>query len=235
METFCVNLNIHYTIPQELWVKVKEIFTQMPGWTGFENGCPKWYGDGGKIIEGSLESSGLQLYAEMPQSEWDTWLQLFKDKVTVVLGYPIGEPEDGYTFPYWLYRLIMTDSELSYDDYKEEFDIGVFETEKQAIETAKYYLANVQGFCDYPCTYRIEYKKISDCIDHKPDTVWIIQGWNTNDNLDEIDIIESSFFLTEDKANQELEKMKMVNKRTEWAVSRWKIGELKWRDGFIRV
>ena len=24
METFCVNLNIHYTIPQELWVKVKE-------------------------------------------------------------------------------------------------------------------------------------------------------------------------------------------------------------------
>ena len=24
METFCVNVNIHYTIPQELWVKVKE-------------------------------------------------------------------------------------------------------------------------------------------------------------------------------------------------------------------
>ena len=87
METFCVNLNIHYTIPQELWVKVKEIFTQMPGWTGFENGCPKWYGDGEKIIEGSLEPSGLQLYAEMPQSEWDTWLQLFKDKSTAVLGY----------------------------------------------------------------------------------------------------------------------------------------------------
>ena len=32
--------------------------------------------------------------------EWDEWLQLFKNKATVVLGYPIGEPEDGYDFKY---------------------------------------------------------------------------------------------------------------------------------------
>ena len=54
-----------------------------------------------KFIEGSVEPSGLQLYAKMPQKEWDEWLQLFKDRLTVVLGYSIGEPEDGYEFQYW--------------------------------------------------------------------------------------------------------------------------------------
>lgn len=43
----------------------------------------------------------MQLYAEMPQEEWDEWLQIFKDKLTAVLGYSIGEPEDGYEFKYW--------------------------------------------------------------------------------------------------------------------------------------
>ena len=42
-----------------------------------------------------------KIYAEMPLEEWNEWLQLFKDKATVVLGYSIGEPEDGYDFKYW--------------------------------------------------------------------------------------------------------------------------------------
>ena len=42
-----------------------------------------------------------KIYAEMPLEEWNEWLQLFKEKATVVLGYPIGEPEDGYGFKYW--------------------------------------------------------------------------------------------------------------------------------------
>lgn len=73
----------------------------MPHWKGFIDGCPQWYVEEGKLIEGSVEPSGLQLYAELAQEEWDEWLQLFKDKATVALGYPIGEPEDGYDFKYW--------------------------------------------------------------------------------------------------------------------------------------
>lgn len=65
MATFCINLNIHYSAPQEIWDKIEKI------------------------------------YAEMPSEEWNEWLQLFKDKATVVLGYPIGEPEDGFDFKYW--------------------------------------------------------------------------------------------------------------------------------------
>ena len=46
--------------------------------------------------------SGLQLYAkQLTEKEWNEWLQLFKDKATAAVGYPVGEPEDGYRFKYW--------------------------------------------------------------------------------------------------------------------------------------
>lgn len=54
-----------------------------------------------------------------------------------------------------LYKLILTDLELSYDNFSEDFHIGLFETERQAEDTALYYLKNIKGFCDFPCTYRI--------------------------------------------------------------------------------
>lgn len=101
MATFCVNLNIHYSAPQEVWDRIVKCYTEMPYWKGFVNGCPQWYEGADKFIEGSVEPSGLQLYAKMAQKEWDEWLQLFKDRLTVVLGYSIGEPEDGYEFQYW--------------------------------------------------------------------------------------------------------------------------------------
>ena len=100
MATFCVNLNIHYSAPQEVWDRIVKCYTEMPYWKGFVNGCPQWYEGADKFIEGSVEHSWLQLYAKMPQKEWDEWLQLFKDRLTVVLGYSIGEPEDGYEFQY---------------------------------------------------------------------------------------------------------------------------------------
>lgn len=135
-----------------------------------------------------------------------------------------------------LYRLILTDTELSYDNYSEDFAIGLFETEKQAKETAHYYLKNVKGFRDFPCTYRIVKKKVCDNLNNKtPVFVWFATGWNINENLDEIDIIESICFLTEEQADLELELMKNRYQREEWTIERWKIGELKWKDGFIRV
>ena len=101
METFCVNLNIHYSVPQEIWDKLECVYSEMPHWKGFTGGCPQWYGEDGKLIEGSVESGGLQLNARLPQDEWNEWLQLFKSKATEALGYPIGEPEDEFEFQYW--------------------------------------------------------------------------------------------------------------------------------------
>ena len=101
MDNFCVNLNIHYSAPQEVWDEIQKCYAEMQYWKGFVNGCPQWHEGDGKFIEGSIEPSGLQLYAEMSKEEWDEWLQLFKDKLTAVLGYAIGEPEDGYEFKFW--------------------------------------------------------------------------------------------------------------------------------------
>ena len=135
-----------------------------------------------------------------------------------------------------LYVLMMTDPELSYDNYSEDFEIGIFKTEKEAEEIAQYYLENVQGFCDYPCTYRIEKKEVVDNFEHvEPDIIWDVQGWNENEYGDEIDIVESACFLTKERAETELQMMKKKYQRSEWVVSRLKIGELHCRDGFVRV
>ena len=65
--------------------------------------------------------------------------------------------------------------------------------------------------------------------------VWIVQRWNTNQNLDEIDMIESNCYLTEERANLELELMKREYPRQEWALEQWRIGKLNWQDGFERI
>lgn len=127
-----------------------------------------------------------------------------------------------------LYVLTLTDSEGSYESYSEDFTIGIFKTKEQAEEIALYYLKNVRGFCDFPFTYRITEKNVN-CLDTiTPDTVWIVQGWNVNNNFDEIDIIESSCFLTEAEANFELQNMRNTYQRTEWTINCWQVGELDW-------
>lgn len=134
-----------------------------------------------------------------------------------------------------LYMLILTDLEMSYEGYSEDFTIGIFKTKEQAEETALYYLKNIKGFCDYPCTYRIIEKNINCPETIKPDNVWIVQGWNKNENFDEIDIIESTCFLTETEANFELQKMRNTHLREEWTVNLWQVGKLDWCEGFVRA
>ena len=56
------NLNIHYSIPESLWNELVEMFAQLPHYRGFSDGCPQWYGYDGKLIEASLEASGLQSF-----------------------------------------------------------------------------------------------------------------------------------------------------------------------------
>ena len=135
-----------------------------------------------------------------------------------------------------LYLLVLTDPELSYDNYSDDFYIGLFETEQQAEDTALHYLKNIKGFCDFPCTYRIVKKDvIGDFNSRISDYLWTAQGWNTNENLDEADIIESPCFLTEEQADAELPVMKKKYQRAEWTVIRWKLGALKWSEGFVRM
>lgn len=177
-----------------------------------------------------------------------------------------------------LYLLVLCDEELSYDNYREEFCIGIFSSREKAEMVAKYYLENVEGFKDYPCSYRIEEKNVLGegncdgekidgkviCGKHnkndrsnksdknnkgdkndksetggKSDTVsneiYMAYGWNENSEGDEVYIVESDCFITELAAKQGMAMMKQMYARTEWCISRFRVDERTWEEGFVRV
>jgi hypothetical protein len=135
-----------------------------------------------------------------------------------------------------LFYLTLTDTELSYDDFSEDFGIGMFFSEAEAKRVAAYYLKNIKGFCEYPCTYRIKRKNIIGILPCIKDSacVWMVTGWNTNADLDEIDIVESDCYADESQAYKALSEMKAKYPRSEWAVNRWIIGKHEWEAGFSR-
>ncbi|MFD1900247.1 hypothetical protein [Enterococcus termitis] len=96
------NLNIHYSLPDEYWERLAKLYEEMPQWSGYLNGVPTWFANerNEQIIEVSVEPSGLQFYALLPDEEWAAWFNLFKEKATTVLGFEVGEPEDGIEFFY---------------------------------------------------------------------------------------------------------------------------------------
>ena len=100
MQNHQCNLNIHYTIPEDEWNKITSIYTEMPYQLGFIGGAGWRYGTEteDKHISVSVEPSGLQFFAQLPLEEWRDWIELFKRKASNMLGYDIGEPEDGYEF-----------------------------------------------------------------------------------------------------------------------------------------
>jgi hypothetical protein len=95
----CINLNIWYYLPETIWNKLINVYQKMPGWKGFDKeGMPYWFSanEAEKSISISVEPSGLQISAKMDSQEWIEWLRLFKEVATQELGFPVGEPEDGF-------------------------------------------------------------------------------------------------------------------------------------------
>lgn len=92
------NLNIWYDSPDEVWDKVPEIYENMPGWIGYRNGIPYWFGyeEDDVFVVASVEPSGLSFYAQMNDNDWITWIEQFKCEASKVLSFDVGEPEDGY-------------------------------------------------------------------------------------------------------------------------------------------
>jgi hypothetical protein len=93
------------------------------------------------------------------------------------------------------------------------------------------YISEVTGFEDCDCYYRIVCKSV---IGDAKSNVYIIQGWNVNDDFDEIDVIESDCFAQEILAEQKLTQMKTKYQREEWSIDCFQIDECDWKDGFIR-
>lgn len=94
-----INLNIHWSAPDEVWDKIGKVYEEMPYWKGYENG-PQWTGENIDLWA-SCEPSGIQIAGTMPDDIWQDWYKLLKEKLTKALGYEIGEPEDGYEFKYY--------------------------------------------------------------------------------------------------------------------------------------
>ena len=100
MPHFEMNLNIWYYLPDHLLAKLPLIYEQMDGWIGNneEYNFPQWYGpmDVQEYINASIEPSGLHFEANLPEEKWLIWQQKFKHIATEVLGFEVGEPEDGF-------------------------------------------------------------------------------------------------------------------------------------------
>ena len=61
------NLNIHYSIPENLWNELVEMFAQLPHYRGFSDGCPQWYGCDGK----RNGMRGLRSFSAEQRKSWD--------------------------------------------------------------------------------------------------------------------------------------------------------------------
>lgn len=94
-----INLNIHYTTPDHLWKKIGEVYASMPYWAADEK-TPCWRAEDIELTA-SVEPGGIQISGEMPEEIWESWYAELKEKLTMALGYEIGEPEDGYDFKYY--------------------------------------------------------------------------------------------------------------------------------------
>ncbi|GGO01100.1 hypothetical protein [Saccharibacillus kuerlensis] len=92
------NLNIRYDLPGKEWQKITALYERMPGWLGYVQGIPHWFGkdEDAIMITASVEPSGLFFHAEMDEDGWERWIGTFKSEASKVLGFEVGEPEDGF-------------------------------------------------------------------------------------------------------------------------------------------
>ncbi len=124
---------------------------------------------------------------------------------------------------------------IFYNEEEEAFLIGVFETQEKAKEKAIYYLNHVAGFCEYSCRYCVEEKEVSNPFHKKFNFVWVVYGWNENENFETLDMVESIYVLTKAKAKRKMKYMKKQYVREEWAMDQYEIDECLWADGFVRM
>ncbi len=90
-----ITLNVSYELPKEDWASIARVYERMPGWRGYHDGCPAWFGYEGdpKYIWASVEPGGLQIVGEMPINEWEPWIAELCVQLSKVLRYEIRDAE----------------------------------------------------------------------------------------------------------------------------------------------
>lgn len=90
-----VTLNVSYELPDDVWSKIAIEYERMPGWLGYENGIPIWFGREGdpENISASVEPSGLLIDGEMEAGKWRDWVDQLCSNLSTVLGYQVKDAE----------------------------------------------------------------------------------------------------------------------------------------------
>lgn len=110
--------------------------------------------------------------------------------------------------------------------------IGIFRSRQEALDTARRYLREVPGFRDYYCEQQIAVVPLFG--GEAADAVWSYCGWNTDEDLNELDILDGAFYTTEQAARTAMEAAQKAHSREEWVCSRWVLGRCEWTEGFVR-
>lgn len=123
------------------------------------------------------------------------------------------------------------------NEYWEGFHIGLFAAREEAESVKEHYRKEIQGFKDYDCKAEITEVPVigSENMDMEPQRVYRFQGWNVNEDLDEIDIWESDCYVSREQAQADYEKAQIKMSREEWTLNRHVIGQCDWQEGFIRI
>lgn len=113
------------------------------------------------------------------------------------------------------------------------FNIGFFSSYEKAEAAAHKYLNEVSGFCEGDFLYHISEKELLDGTGGAmPKCIFIVYGWN-DENDDDLRIIESDCFASENEAREKLEKMKGEYNRTNWCIDRYAVDECCWQEGVM--
>lgn len=133
-----------------------------------------------------------------------------------------------------VYLLEMIDRGASSGAHTEGFMIGLFSSYSKAEQVAVRYLREVPGFRDYDVTYQIREKRVIGDADGSS-SLYLICGWDLDESLDEVDIVESDCYVLREDAAAALARLRARHARAEWSLDRYMLDSCLWEDGFVRA
>ena len=127
-----------------------------------------------------------------------------------------------------LYSLML------FNERKEGFFIGLFESTEKAWQVAEHYLSAIPGFRDYPCIYAITEKLVVGTIGQSR-KVHMIWGWDEDAEGDETGVWSSVCYADLAEAQRAMEAAKRHMNKQEWSLDTYLIGQCHWTEGFARI
>ena len=121
-----------------------------------------------------------------------------------------------------------------FNEWQKGFFIGLYVSHEKARQIVEHYLSAVPGFRDYPCTYEITEKAVIGTIPPSG-KVYMIWGWDEEENGNEAGIWSSSCYADEQGAQRALEDAQQHINRQEWSLDTYQVGQCLWTEGFVRI